>query len=367
MAPVKISSWQATALLATTILSTAVLFPPMLLAQEAGRDAWIAFAIGTAAGLLLALLVAGLSSLYPGMHLLQIGEAALGPFAGKLLGAAYLFFFIIFAAIVVEEFSSFISTAFMPLTPPEFLNIIISLLGFYAAYLGLEVIARVGEAVFLSIVFFLLLFLLLMMPQLDLTLLLPVLEDGLASPLRGSFIFMVWSGQIFLLGMIYPYLARPQQAFKIGAASLLVVGFFLVSGSISLQSLFGHPLVSRLLFPLLSYVRLISIAEFLERLEALLILIWVAGVYVKIAFLFYVTALSMQQVFGLGDHRPLLLPLAALVAVLSIQLFENTGQAMLFLKNPWPVFAAFFSAGGPLLLYLVTFFKTLFKMNSRQY
>ena len=52
----KISTWQAGTLLGSSIISTAILFPPVLVVQEAGRDAWLAFILAAVFGALIALL-----------------------------------------------------------------------------------------------------------------------------------------------------------------------------------------------------------------------------------------------------------------------------------------------------------------------
>lgn len=71
----------------------------------------------------------------------------------------------------------------------------------------------------------------------------------------------------------------------------------------------------------------------MERIEALIILIWIAGVYLKISFSHYLSAVSLQQVFGLKGYRPLLAPLAALIVVLSVFFFENILEMTRFPSN----------------------------------
>lgn len=174
----KISTWQATALLGTTIISTAILFPPVLVTQETGRDAWLAFILAAVFGALIALLAVTLSSRYPSQNLLGLAESVLGRFLGKIVGLAYFVYFIALAAFIVREFSSFMTTSFLPLTPILVFSVSIVLLSTYAGYLGLEVIGRVSEIVFVPIVFFLWLFILLLINKTDFTALLPLLETG---------------------------------------------------------------------------------------------------------------------------------------------------------------------------------------------
>lgn len=357
----KISTWQAGSLLGSLIISTAILFPPVLVVQEAGRDAWLAFILGAVLGALIALLAVALSSRYPSQNLLGLAESILGRILGKLIGLAYIFYFISLNAFVVREFSSFMAISFMPHTPIHVFSISIILLSTYAVYLGLEVIGRVSEIVFVPVVIFLWLFIALLINKTEFTALLPLLEMGTGPAGRGSIIFTGWTGEIFLICMLYPHLVRPRRALQVGLITVAIVGFTLAAGAVVLEGLFGFQLISRITFPILDYVRLISLGGFLERIEALVILIWIAGVYVKISFMHYLSAVSLRQIFGFADYRPLLLPLAALTVALSVFLFENVLEMIRFLKISWPVFNLLFAAGVPFFLYLLSLLKAAFK------
>lgn len=354
---VKISAWQYTAILTVNILSTAILLPPAFMARQAGRDAWVAIIISVAAGVLLAAVVTSLCSRFPELNLLQIGEKLLGTAAGRLLGLLYSFFFILLAAKAIREFASFMATAFMPQTPVEIFSIIMVLACIYPVYQGLEVIGRLSEIIFPVIVFFLLLFLILMAPEFEVYALLPLLQSEPVSLLRGGFIFFAWVGQIFLLGMLYPHLEEQDKAFKGALVVLGTVLFFLAAGSLVIEFIFGFPLSERFTFALLQFIRLVDIAVILERIDAVVIPIWVSGVFVKISFLLYLSVSSLKNTFGLSEYRFLIVPAAALPTALSVVLFESSLEMELFLKFFATVFFLPFFTGIPLLLYLFSLLK----------
>ena len=360
----KINTWQATALLTMSIIPTAILFPPAYLAQQTGRDAWFAILLAGVGGLLLAGFIVILSSAYPEYNLLQIGEAVMGRYLGKMFTLAYAFFFIIVSAIVVREFSAFMVSSFMQFTPLEIFSAIMVSLAMYAIYLGVEVICRVSEIVFIVVMISLLFFVFLAYPELDLRAVLPILDSGMEPVFRGSITFFVWTGEIFFLSMLYPYLARPAQAWQSAVIPVAIVSLFLVVSAFITESFFGFQLTSRILFPLLDYVRLIGIAGFWERIEALVILIWVAGIYIKVSFYMYVAVIAVKQLFGLSQYRPLILPMGALVFILSVIMFENTFELSVFLRDVWPFFAPLFALLFPLLFYVTHILKKAFGHES---
>ncbi len=349
----KINTWQATALFTSIITSTAVFFPPSFIAQQAGRDAWLAFLLGSAYGLLALALTVPLHTRYPGRNFFQIGEVLLGQLLGKLFALAYVFFLIVFTCIVVREFAGFLATTFMPRTPVEFFSAVIVAMGLYAVYHGVEVIARVSELTFFIVVFVFLFFFAMGIKELDLSVVLPILNSGLAPVLKGSAIYFVWSGQIFFLSLLFPYLNRPAQAWKVGVLSLAATAFLLAIGAIFLESFFGYQFTARAFFPALSYARVVGIAGFLERIEVLVIPIWVTGIYLKIAFLIFVSAKALKDQFGVTEERNFLLPLGLLIIFLSVLLFENILEHQAFLKSSWVFCSVFFYLFLPLLLNLL--------------
>ena len=61
--------------------------------------------------------------------------------------------------------------------------------------------------------------------------------------------------------MLYPYLVRPQQAAKIDLCNCNHL-FYMIAGAIFLEGALGSGQVARLLYPLLSFARLIKAGVF---------------------------------------------------------------------------------------------------------
>jgi len=112
-------------------------------------------------------------------------------------------------------------------------------------------------------------------------------------------------------------------------------------------------LTEHLTFPFFSLARYISVARFLERVDALIMVMWVAGVTVKVAAFYYAAALGAGQLFGLKDYRPVVLPLGVILAAWSHSMFENTRELVVWLSTIWPPYAYTFELVIPSLLLLV--------------
>jgi spore germination protein KB len=120
---------------------------------------------------------------------------------------------------------------------------------------------------------------------------------------------------------------------------------------------FGPTLTSSYLFPVLSGVKMINIANFIERLEIFPLIVWITSGTVKATLFFWAAALGSAQLFGLKDYRPLILPLAVIVTALGYLLHPSIIDLINFLTQAFPFYALTFEFIIPLLLLMVVLIK----------
>lgn len=349
----KISIRQATLLMVTTVLATAILFLPAISTRQALQDAWISTLITTGNGVLISLLIVTLMRRFPEQTLVQYSEDIMGKFIGKIIGLGYIWWFLNTNAIIVREFGDFLVAAFMPRTPLLVFNSMLIILAVLAVRSGLEPLGRLNEWIFILNAFILIMIITLSFPEVRLENLQPVLEGGIVPALRGAYTPTSWFGEIITLGMIFPFITQPQRGYRIAVGAHLIIGAFLLAGAIISIGIFGPELTSRFKFPIIETVRLISLGGFFERVESLVMIIWVGGVFVKVSVFHYVTVMAAAQWFNLRDYRPLALPLGVLNVILSIHLFEGVSNLVEFLSITFPVYSlSTFQVGIPALLLL---------------
>ncbi len=349
----KISSRQATLLMAITIMATAILFLPSISTQQALQDAWISVIIATVNGIIISLIVVTLMKRFPKQTIIQYSEEIMGKFIGKIIGLGYIWFFLSTNAIIVREFGDFLVTAFMPNTPLIVFNSMLIILAILAVRSGLEPLGRLNEWIFILNSFILIFLIVMVLDEINLGNLQPVLEGGITPALKGAYTPTSWFGEIITLSMIFPFLTQPQKGYRIAFGAHIIVGTFLFLGAIQTIGIFGPELMSRFKFPIIQTARLVSIGDFFERIEALVMVIWVGGVFVKVSVFHYVTVMAAAQWFNLKDYRVLVIPLGILNVILSIHLFEGVADLLEFLSITFAVYAlSTFEVGIPLLLLL---------------
>jgi len=354
----KVASSQMVFLLVTTVVPTAFLFVPAITTEKAGHDGWLSVLVGaTAFGLLVALVCTGLGSYFPSQSVVEYAPQLVGKFAGKLVGLLYIFFFIHINAVIVREFGDFLVTAFLPETPLLVFNIFVILLAAFATRSGLEVIARMNQFVFPLFIFALAFIVFLIIDQMTFENILPFMEHGIKPVLAGSITPSAWRGEVAIILMLLPFLNEPGEARKSVIWAVLIIAFSLTMPTLVGILVFGAELNSHFVFPTLELARYVSVAEFIERTEAIIIIFWVAGITVKVAVFYQASVLSVSQWLGARDYRPLVFPVGIITLVYSLVLFENSRELVNFLAKAFPYYAYVFELIIPAALLAVAFIR----------
>jgi spore germination protein KB len=350
----RITSVQLLFLLIITDAATAFLFIPAGIIQFAGRDSWLGAAVfASVFGLAVALVSIGLARRFPQQVLAEYLPEILGGISGKILAAVYTAVFVHYTAVIVNECSTFIHVAFLRETPLTILEILIALAAVYGAYLGIEVIARQNELVWPVWLLSLFLVLLLVAKEINPDNLRPFLENGVLPVLKGSAVIGPFRGEIFLLLMLFPYLHRKREALK--TAGYFLVAEAVISGTITavIIGVFGDIVPTYMLFPIYELAWYISTAQFLERIQILIVVMWIAGVIVKMAVFYHSAAVAAAATLGLKNYRITILPIMAATVVISRVFYGTHLQLTDFLFKILPYYGPAVELLIPALILLI--------------
>ena len=353
----KIDIKQATLLIVSTVLPTAIITLPALTIKIAKQDAWISTILSILAGLLIIWLVVSLSLRFPDKTLFEFSEIILGKVMGKIVSFFYFAWFIHTNMLIIREFGSFTNTILMLNTPIIVFYIAAVTVSAYAVHNGLEVLGRSCQMFIPVILFLLLAVFTLTIGNIDLTRLLPIMDIGIVPILEATLTPISWMGEVIIWAMIIPYLRKPEDAKRAGIWGILIIGFFALIGVFISLVIFG-PIAGNLAYPVFNAVRIISIANFLERLESVVITAWILSAFIKITIFYYVAVLGGAQLFGLKTYRPMVLPIGIILIILSALLLPNTAELTDFLASSFTFYSpVFFEIGIPLILLITAIIK----------
>ncbi|PAB56348.1 GerAB/ArcD/ProY family transporter [Anaeromicrobium sediminis] len=116
-------------------------------------------------------------------------------------------------------------------------------------------------------------------------------------------------------------------------------------------------MTARNAFPSYALAKKISLGHIIQRIEAIIAIIWFITIFYKIILYFYGTALGLAQILELKDYRPLTLPLGMILVVLSLVVYPNSIYKGIWSSTTWIPYVMTYAFFLPLLLLIVSLFQ----------
>lgn len=350
----KISPCQVLWLLMSFMFGSTILLIPSALAASARQDAWLAMGLATLAGIGIIALYSNLGLKFPNETFIQYSPKILGKFLGKTAGLLMLWFALHLGSLVVRNFGDFLTTSILPRTPMVVINATIVLLAVLAVRQGLEVFTRVNQLLIPFLVFVLLLLTVLSIANMEIEKILPVMENGIKPVLKGSLSALSFPyAETILFTMFIPFINRPGKCRYVLLLGGLAAGLILMLIVLRTLLVLGPEATASSLFSVLETTRLINIFNFIQRIEAMVIVNWVGFGFIKITICLYVFVLGLAQWLKLRDYKPLILPAGLVMLALSILVYDNYAQEIAFAAQIWPPYALSIALLIPLVMLIV--------------
>ncbi|NPV54332.1 MAG: endospore germination permease [Firmicutes bacterium] len=362
----KISARQLTAMLVLSRIAVITIIFPMITGIQVPQDAWIASLLGMLVSIPLVLLMVYLGLKFPDKTIIECSEALLGKYFGKLLGFILVAYWISITSNVARALGEAYTIAIMPETPILVFMVVMVLLAANAARCGLEVVGRMGEHSMWIVLFFLILMFILPYDEMNFKNLAPVLSRGFRPLLEPAGTAASFFMQFIVLGMVLPYLNKPKDATRFSVYAILISGLLMTWFTVALVAVFGTT-VSGLALPAYSLGRMISIANFLERIEAITMGAWTLSTGIKLALFLWASAVGLAQLFGISRYQPLVYPLGAIVVAFGILFFENFVDIHRFFEfRNWGIYSLVITLGTMAILYLAALVRSKLPPHMRR-
>lgn len=342
---------QLSFMLYPTVMATGFLVLPSAGALYAPYDFWMSSILTMIPGAISIVLATSLHARFPGMTIIESGQRIIGKSLGKLVGLFYFLHLLHVTGVISREYAEFVKSCFLFDTPMMFISCSLLFLAACAVRGGVNVMAR-SAVIFTTLFLLPLLFLLLLIPDLNWTNMLPMLSQGIVPVLKAEAVPQGWVSELFLMTYFLPYVTdqkkiKPWLYVMLG---LIVISMLLVDLVVLL--LLG-PDTSNKTYPVLVAFRYMSAGGFFENLEAMLLSMWVLGNLVKQGVYLYATVISFSQCFGVSDYRSLAFPIAILAALFGLWDLPNTGALNVLIMKDSVFETPLFMIVIPLLLLLI--------------
>lgn len=345
-------------------IGTSILVTPSGMAHTAREDAWLASLFSLLINIVMVAIYIALIRVYPGRTIFQIHEEVLGKALGKVLNLLYLFYFLILTGTLLGNLGFFLSSEVMPETPIEAIQILFLLAAVICARMGIIILARVSELIFPWIVFLFMLLALSLTPQIDWNYIRPMLEEGWIPVATAGFHSSMFQELVVL--MVFFSLVngqkRGERAFVLGT----IAGGIVLSVIVLLSLLIlGIEQTENSTFPAFALAKTINVGDFFQRVEVILIAMWVLTFFIKICLLFLSILQGLQTIFGLKEQTPFIYPLSVLFIVVAWNTYSNTVYIADIIQNVWVGYALLHLIAIPLGILLIGICRTKILDNKK--
>ncbi|UOF89588.1 spore germination protein [Fodinisporobacter ferrooxydans] len=347
----RISSIQFYMVSIMIVIGTTILFIPGLSVGLGGRDAWLAPILAGLVGMLVMLVMIRLNKYFPEQTPVEYLQILFGKWLGGIFAAYLLWALLRFFAAMIREGTDFIITAALSRTPAEVITVLMLSVVFYVVRQGVEVISRFTQFVVVieltqmvaSVLFF-------SSKDVEISHLTPLFEKGFLPVLKSSFLLSGWFGELIVVGFLLPFIRVRQGTAKAGLWAVATIIVLLVISNFYTIGVFGDVIASRMQYGLYEVARYISIAEFFERLDPIVMGTWIMLMFCKLAIFCYVISLGMAQLLRFTDYRPLVSIVCVIAFTMSEHIFVNQGDMVHYFSIPYPPYGFLLEVVAPILI-----------------
>lgn len=296
------------------------------LGLKAKEDAWIALLISFGIGIIITLFFIFLTTQLPGKNLYEMFEYCFNRPTAIVVSFLYTIYFLYETSRILRDFGELISSIALPNTPIEISILTLTLLIGYILYLGLEVVARTSE-IFTpyAIIFIILLIVFLYVSDnLDFSNIKPILGEGFSPIWSVIFPYEVVRpyGQLLILTILLNNVSNVDYSKLVILLSVIASSTILIVASMLIIFSLGEGIALRSTFPLLSTVRLVSIGEFFQRVDAIVVFIMMLGSLVKSSINLYAGLKGLEYIFRI-PFRYFSIPISCLLSIFSVFITRN--------------------------------------------
>jgi len=346
-----ISERQATILIILFIIGSSFLAGS---GGQAKQDAWIAIVIAMTWSLILLLMFSRILSLFPGKDLFDILQILMGKFIGKILSILMIWFAFHNGTLILRTLSDFTNTLVFVSTPIAVPMIFFSILIIWCLKSGIEVLGRWSEFFIWVVILIFLTISTLAIPQMDISRLKPILNNGVTPILKGAFSsFSYPFGETVIFTMVFSNISKVKNYRKTFIVGLVIGGGLIFLATLRNILILGSEAISRVYFPSTMAISLIQLGNLLERLEMLVVIIFLVCIFVKVSLCAFAVCNGISKVFEFDDYKFISTPVVLLMLSFSFFVYKSIMEMTSWTSKIWPYYSFFFEVIIPLVVFVL--------------
>ncbi|MZQ81334.1 endospore germination permease [Paenibacillus sp. 5J-6] len=350
----KLTKYQLFWLLFSTEIGLTYLLTIAPMFKDAKQGAPLAMCLAGAASVLVTLIAVKLSLLYPEETFVTYVPRIVGKWLGKTIVFAYLLLWIVHAGFILRQYADFVHMTLFSATPLWVLVVCMVLVVIYAVHGGLHIVGRCSELIGPFLLLSIVLIMLLSIPNLRPSRLLPLLPtEGWIAVFKGGESPASFLSESFLTVMLVAFLADKKKALSSSLWGVGVTCIVLMYGVLNVLMILDNTVPAKLQYPVYSVIQYISIMEFIQNLDILMVVGTIFSIFIKLCLYMFMTSYGTAQLVSIRNWRKILWVVGVIVFTIALyprSVNESQEKLPLFWKN---VVFPIFLVAIPLLLWII--------------
>ncbi|WP_066059066.1 GerAB/ArcD/ProY family transporter [Robertmurraya korlensis] len=354
---VQISNGMFFALIINMIYAKAIGVTQGSMAREIGGDIWISTLIATVQGTVIMSLVIFVIRRMPEGDLIDQSERLFGKWFGKFVALITFIFFLAAFGPIMSTFIFHLKDYFLPEAPILLFICAAFLIGTYAIFFGLEVIARMALIGVFSIIALNILLMLGTLPEFDIRELRPTFQMGFIKTVWASRHHNAdWAMATIMAGIILPMVGDKKSWGKMGFAGIAYGMVFVIMWPILEAGVLSPETAAQYIVSCMQMARSAQIGYFVHRYEMIMVAFFALSMLTQIMMSLLCASVAMQKILGLKDYRKVIIPTALILSTFGYWINFNKNRAVDFLEGWWVYISVGVAVVLPMMILVLGFF-----------
>jgi len=341
---------QGVAIVVLFMIGSAVVLSP---GGAAKQDVWITILLSMLMAVPFVFIYARILQLFPEKDLFEILRELYGNIISKIIALLFIWYAFHLGALVLRNFSEFITTVSLPETPQPVIIVSIGIICIWLVKCGKEIMGQWTGMLFPLLLVAIITQVVLSMTQADFDNLKPVMYNGI-QPLIGSAFaaFSFLFAETVILTMIFSWIKNRFNTYKVYYLGLFVGGIILLLAAVRNILVLGAEDASLEYFPSYEAVSVVNIANFFQRIEVIVTIIFMLTGIVKISACLFAASKGLAFVLNFKNYKAIVVPVGLLMMNLACIVYKNTMEMFEWALNIYMYYAIPFQIILPLLIWI---------------
>ncbi|MDD4700102.1 MAG: endospore germination permease [Oscillospiraceae bacterium] len=352
----RLSSKQMICIIVLFIFGSTVI---MGIPSNSEQDSWISLILACAFSIPVVLVYARILHLFPEKNFCDIVETLVGKIGSKFFIILIIWYALHLGGLVMCNFHEFIALSDLPNTPHFVIIIPILVLVIYLAKSNLSTFGNWSVITLIITMVFVAIIMIFSFKDADFSNLLPIFNHDIGNISLSSYkIFSFPLAETVLIMGMFGSVKSGTNPYKVYITAILFGSLVLLFAVLRNIVVLGPGMLSSEYYPSYTTTRIISIGDFLTRIESTIAISFILAGLTKITVCLLAASNGLAKLFGVKDPKQLIVPTCVLMVAICFTSFSNIMEIFIFASDSYYIYAIPFQLIIPFVIWIIAEIRT---------